>query len=372
MKKVVLLLLLCCSIGLQLMADPPIPPKGFRWVLNQEFSDEFNGSELDQKKWNNYFPGWEGRQPAMFNPEAVFVKNGNLEIKSGILKKAYKGYKYYGGAVTSKSKKAHFGYYECKAKASKIQMSTTFWMSNDKVAFEPTDYRGDSYSQELDIQECVGGGTTDERFRMGMNSNTHFRYVEKRGEREKFISKGLQTKVKSEVSEEYHIYGAWWKNANEVLFYADNEFSETVKVRTDVSEKPFDRPMQINMVTETYDWQPITNVNDLEDESINTARYDWIRSYKLVPISQVSGAVGDLFTENVTVSTLVKEETLLINCIVKSNSQRKLYIKVKDKDRNLVKEIVKDVYPGFGQYEIKLQCDGKFCTSKQYFVEANF
>lgn len=266
-------------------ATPPKPPVGFRWVLQEDFSDEFNGKRLDRKKWYNYYPGWQGRPPAMFKKSAVDVKDGNLQIKSGVLRRPKGPFRIYGGAVQTK-KQAHYGYYECRAKASQIEMSTTFWMSNGKVSFTETDCTNDAYSQELDIQECIGNATTQEKFRNGMNCNTHFRYIKCDERRETFFSKGAGAILDSEVWEEYHTYAAWWKNPDEVYFYADNQFFAKVKVTKEIKDKPFSRPMHINMVTETYDWQPAPSDEDVSNDSINVAFYDWIRSYKLVAIDE--------------------------------------------------------------------------------------
>ncbi|MBI9057103.1 MAG: family 16 glycosylhydrolase [Labilibaculum sp.] len=374
MKKVVLLLLLCCSIGLQLMADPPIPPKGFRWVLNQEFSDEFNGSELDQKKWNNYFPGWEGRQPAMFIPEAISVKNGNLEIKSGVLDKPVKDYTIYGGAVSSKSYDAYYGYYECRAKASKIAMSTTFWMSNAKVPFTDTEDARDSYSQELDIQECIGGGTVHAKFRNGMNSNTHFRYIKPGDKKETFISRGSGAILNSEVSDEFHTYGAWWKNANEVLYYADNQLSDTVLVRTDISSKPFDRPMKLNMVTETYNWQPAPSKEDLLNDEINTAFYDWVRSYELVKVDQKVKSTYDepIFTENIELTASSKASSLLVDFTYKANQNEKIEFSFLDKEGNVIHQKRMTVYAGYGSNSLEIKVADLKNNKKPYRVQAKY
>ena len=267
-------------------AIPPEPPVGYRWVLQEAFSDEFNGTALNTNKWHDYYPGWEGRAPARFEPKALSLKNGNLEIQSGVLDQPKGPYTIYGGGIVSKSSNAFYGYYECCFKASKIKMSTTFWLSNDKVPFSQTADERDSYSQELDIQECVGGGTVHQKFRDGMNCNTHYRYIKPGDRRETFISKGAGTTLKSEVSDEYHVYGAWWKNAEEVEFYADNKFFEMVKISKEISDKPFDRPMHVNMVTETYDWQPAPTVEEVSNPDINTSYYDWVRGYKLVPVNE--------------------------------------------------------------------------------------
>ena len=150
----------------RLTAVPPVAPEGFRWVLQPEYSDEFDGTQLDEEKWHNYYPGWEGRAPAKFVPEALSVKNGLLRIQSGVLKNPDRDYTMYGGAVVSKKSEALYGYYECSAKASRINMSTTFWMSNGKEPYLRTeDVTDDSYSQELDIQEAIGGSKEHPGFR---------------------------------------------------------------------------------------------------------------------------------------------------------------------------------------------------------------
>jgi len=142
MKIILCTLLSLISLGIACV-DPPEPEIGKRWVLNLQYSDEFNGTELDIKKWRNSYVGWQGRTPGFFSPDAVSVNNGMLQIKNGILDKSVEAhvksdkYTIKGGAVQSLEKTAHFGYYEASFKASRIPMSTTFWMSNGKV---PVDF----------------------------------------------------------------------------------------------------------------------------------------------------------------------------------------------------------------------------------------
>ncbi|BAX78479.1 family 16 glycosylhydrolase [Labilibaculum antarcticum] len=371
-RKYSLLLLFLFIMG-AVSADPPIPPKGYRWVLNGTFSDEFNGNKLDSKKWHDTFNGWEGRAPAMFVPEAISVKNGNLEIKSGVLDKPVKDYTIYGGAVSSKSFDAYYGYYECRAKASKIAMSTTFWMSNDKVPYADTEDTRDSYSQELDIQECIGGGTVHAKFRNGMNSNTHFRYVKPGEQKETFMSKGTGTTLNSEVSDEFHTYGAWWKNDKEVVFYADNQLADSVQFRTDISSHPFDRPMKINMVTETYDWQPAPAKDDLLNDSINTAFYDWVRSYQLIKVDQkIKSTYNEsIFNENIELVANNKGTSLLIDFTYKANQNRKIEFLFLDEDGNILHEEKIAVYAGYGNNKLDVRMvDLK--NKKPYRVQANY
>ncbi len=271
-------------IVLDVFADPPTPPVGFVWELVDEYSDEFNGNSLDRNKWLDYHrSGWRGRRPAMFVQEAVSVGNGMLQIKNGILENPIDGYTIYGGAVTSVRDLAGFGYYECRFKASSTTMSTTFWLANDKVDL-PGGCTTDKYSQELDIVETIGDAKTFPSFATSMHSNTHFRYVSCQGGSEDFYSVGSSIPLNSRTEDEFHVFGAWWKDATQVTFYANDVEGNTVQFNSDFSNTPFDRTMYLNMVTETYDFeQPPSNAS-LLDDSKNTSYYDWVRAYKLVPV----------------------------------------------------------------------------------------
>ncbi len=99
------------------LAVPPDPPVGKRWVLNEQFSDEFNGTSLDSSKWNNYHPNWIGRAPGLFVSSNVSVGGGYLKLKGGVLDppQTINGSEFNisCAAVTSKEQAASYGYYEC-------------------------------------------------------------------------------------------------------------------------------------------------------------------------------------------------------------------------------------------------------------------
>lgn len=370
--------------------DPPTPKPGYRWVINEKYSDEFNGTELDKSKWNDTFKGWKGRKPAKFVSRTVSVKDGSMQIKNGVLENDKDGYTIAGGAVQSKEETAHFGYYECNFRASRINMSTTFWMSNSKqyVDFITEKSNGencakDRYSQELDICESIGGNFNKNmnKFRTQMNFNTHYRYVDCNGGREKFYSAGnnamegngqkSSAKLDSESWQEFHTYGAYWKNANKVSFYADNRFVGDVKVKTDVVEKPFDRGMKINMVTETYNWvKPIPTVEELNNNKINTSYYNWIRSYMLIPIDKKHTSNYDpIFKEE---ASLVYEPIVKTSCKInvtfsyKTNSDATVLFKVLDLDNNTVSTASKNVLAGFGTVVEKFKLDKRINTTGNY------
>ena len=252
-----------------------------KWKLIENMSDEFNGKQLDTKKWVNSTGGWIGRSPGLFVPNTVKVENGELRITNYKLKKSVvknnKKFTHACGMITSENTMT-YGFYECKMKASKTFMSSTFWLISDKRELTGCDKR----TTELDIQECVGEIVTDKVWAKDANkrmgSNTHSRGVPKECDVVEG-SKGADALFKKgKVFEDFHTYGVWWKNKNEVLFFLDGELVNKVTPPAD-----FNIPMHLKMVTETYDWNPVPVDGGLTgSKEERTTSYDWIRTWKLV------------------------------------------------------------------------------------------
>jgi len=247
-------------------------------VKNDKFSDEFNGEKLDTEKWYDRSPYWvNGRPPATFRAYAVSVKDGCLQIKNSVLE-GDSIYNIAGGAVASKADDAFYGYYECRMKASSISMSSTFWMKN-----LPQKKGCEIDRQELDIVELVGMQKTGHDFRNIMHSNTHFQFTNCDGVRQQ-KSVGGNCPIVPAANEAFHTYGCWWKGANTIRFYLDGEYQFTINPTTEFREQSFSRPMYMHLVTETYNWESPPTVEELNNDSINTTYYDWVRSYRLVPV----------------------------------------------------------------------------------------
>ncbi|MDF7807180.1 family 16 glycosylhydrolase [Pontiellaceae bacterium B12219] len=240
---------------------------------NSAYTDEFNGNELDSEKWYDHHPRWKGRPPAKFMPENVSMKDGFLRLTNGMLPETQGDFTMGGAAVVSKTAEAFYGYYECRMKASSISMSSTFWMSNRGKEIPGIG----RISQELDIQETIGGAKKNKRFRTRMNSNTHVWH------NQESISEGNHAELSPATDEAFHVYGCWWENATTVHFYCNGKYVGTVHPSTRYSATPFDSPMHINMVTETYNWETPPTPEEINDPAINTTLIDWVRAYTLVP-----------------------------------------------------------------------------------------
>lgn len=101
-------------------------PAGLKWEKVENMSDEFTGDSVDLRKWQiepieNSFT-WEGRPPGLFQAENVWVKDGDLRVKVGVLDEPYTGvegsYTYCGGIVRSIQTGEKGWYYECRMKAN--------------------------------------------------------------------------------------------------------------------------------------------------------------------------------------------------------------------------------------------------------------
>ncbi|WP_025761205.1 hypothetical protein [Dyadobacter tibetensis] len=299
MKRIVYLqlLLLWAWMG---YAQPPAPPAGKRWVLNEAFSDEFNGASLDTTKWLDHHPSWRGRPPGLFLPSQVSVADGYLQLKGGKMMRdsiitSASGEKLLfniaSGIVVSKSNDAYFGYYECRFKAAKTTMSSTFWLSTSGNTDGPNDCK-DKYGLELDIQECIGreGNFDGKWFAKGMHSNGHFWYTDCQGIRHDYRSPEVRFPSDKLESADFNIYGGWWRDESSASFYYNQSDPKHMHFYDKVKTKPFDQPMTMRLASETYPapWIALPTDEELADSTKNICYYDWVRSYYLVDIDEPS------------------------------------------------------------------------------------
>lgn len=255
-------------------------PNGFRWELIEEMSDEFEGRKIDDEKWQYKGQGWIGRAPGLFMPENVKVKDGSLQITATKLKKPIKkhGKEFtHGGGYVGSRTGMTYGYYECEVRANHTFMSTTFWLINSAKGKEGCGRR----TIELDILETVGQITNDAQWMKGfdqkMNSNTHSRNIPEGCDYKKGSNKA-GAEVGGKTYDDFHVYGVWWKSATEIWFYLDGKLIKKVTPPAD-----FDLEMNLRMVVETYDWNPVPadgGMNYTKEE--RTSTYNWVRSWRSV------------------------------------------------------------------------------------------
>ena len=366
-----ILLFILSVFSLYVSATPPQPPVGKRWSVKENLCDEFNGTELDKSKWYDYKPNWRGRPPGLFVPEMVSVGGGYMKIRAEKMKepvyiKNWRGetnvFTIAGGAVSSLKEDAYFGYYECRFKAAKTTMSTTFWLST-RQRYDGPEGKG-KYGLELDIQECIGreGDFKGSYFATGMNSNTHFWYTDEKGEKHDYRSEKVSFENEKLASDEFNIYGGWWRDESTVSFYYNNGEPKTVHFYDKVKKKPFDQPMGLNMVSETYPfpWIEVPNDEELADPDKSVCYYDWVRVYTLVDVGAPSTITKPsvMFNEEVSFRkkfcTLMRGEKLAFTIDYMANDDREIALELFDKDKNL---IVRKTYPAIAGYGCRVLKD---------------
>ncbi|MDO6802314.1 family 16 glycosylhydrolase [Wenyingzhuangia sp. 1_MG-2023] len=396
MKKILSLLMLLISMfNVQAQSGPPEPPMGKRWVMDPDFSDEFNGEKLDASKWLDHHPTWKGREPGIFLPSQVSVNNGYMQIKGKKLKKdtIVKAYgreltfNIAGGAVVSK-KAAFLGYYECRVKAAATTMSTTFWFSTTGSENGPNGC--DKYGQEWDIQECIGrtGDFLGNHFANGMNSNGHFWYTDCDKKKHDLRAPAVKFDNTELASKDFHVYGGWWKNEKEASFYYDDRKPKHMKFYDKVVGKPFNRPMYMRLVSETYPfpWIELPTDKELADDTKNTVYYDWVRGYQLVDVLDASinqdyEKEVKLYHETVifpsTEIEVPKKQIIKIPLSFKANQTRIIYLKVskttdklKEKWDKKIAEKQITVSPGYGNMEVEIKLGKELSNKESYKVEA--
>ncbi|WP_020570182.1 carbohydrate binding domain-containing protein [Neolewinella persica] len=262
----------------------PRPPVNQRWIINEDYTDEFNEETLDLAKWYDYHPRWVGRSPAIFLPSQVSVSDGNLQIRNVQLAQdtvvtLFDGtrvtYNIGAGAVISRKITAHFGYYEVNMQASRVSMSSTFWFSNPGTSGDcPT------FSTELDVIETIGAPKQFPNFATSMKSNTHYFERDCDDSRTDYEQTG-DAPIGGNSADDFHRYGVWWKNGTQMDFYIDGVKTHSITRRAD---KPLEREMHLNMVTETYNWQTPPTPEELANEANNATYYDYVRGMELLNI----------------------------------------------------------------------------------------
>jgi beta-glucanase (GH16 family) len=230
------------------------------WVLNEEISDEFEGTSIDTTKWfvegqNGDYYIWKGRPPSQFAPHNVHVRDGQLVITSQwepdyeFANEKYadgKNNDAYGeldgepipvttGGIITK-KRFLYGYMEVEAKVGYAAISGAFW--------------GIGYEQELDVFELMGNpkkygfieggnyfiGTAHDWSPPAVRPTAVFLHSEK---------------LDFNTSDDFHVYAAEW-GEDYISFYIDGKHIITFTQNEVGTDFIFNNPMEIWLDSEIF------------------------------------------------------------------------------------------------------------------------
>jgi len=179
----------------------PGRPAGYKLA----WSDNFNGTSLDQTRWAYRT---DSKLLSKQDPANVSVRHGHLVI--AMRKQDADGMHYTGGGVISRQA-FHYGYYEARLKiAAGSGWHSSFWL----MGYNGVDTKGDKATLEMDIIE-------NESADLRSYSTTTHRWVPPH------IARGHKDVPTPNLSESFHVFGCEYQ-PNVVRYYFDGKLVQTV------------------------------------------------------------------------------------------------------------------------------------------------
>jgi beta-glucanase (GH16 family) len=242
------------------------------WVLNEEISDEFEGTEIDKEKWfvegqNGDYYIWKGRAPSQYAPHNVVVKDGKLVLKTqwepnfNFAKEAYADGAHkdtYGvhegkplpvttAAIVSKKRFLN-GYMEIKSKAPHAAMTAAFWA----IGFE----------QELDMYEQLAVPKIAKEGSISNNTNRTAVHDWSPPSTRPTKAFGYDENLPFITSDDFHVYGVEW-GEDYLKIYRDGKFVQGFTQDELGTDWVLNNPMEIWVDSEIFKWLGVPHKEEL-------------------------------------------------------------------------------------------------------------
>jgi len=240
------------------------PPTG-RWEPMIEIWDEFNGAQLDLKKWAHLqIPDYPGRKPGMMMPYNAKLESGelNLYTRMETVPRAPPGYNFTTASIVNRDM-VQYGYFEVRAKVMKSRVNSAFWL-----------YRWTATATfEIDIFEISGTAPGHET---SLHTNAHVYYGPPEQENDQTRRSDPKIwKTSVPLANDYHVYGLEW-DENEIKWYFDGKLVRT-KANTD-----WHIPMKIILGTEIHaDWMGLPEPYELP----GSFKVDYFRAWRKATVN---------------------------------------------------------------------------------------
>lgn len=271
-------------------------PTDKEWVKFESMSDEFDvwdASKWFKSEWNYGVPVFMSTSNANSG-----VTDGNLWIKATERSLVNDNNPmtddderwFQTARIHSKAETKYPMYTEARIKTAHISAYNTYWLNNGDI----------NNRDEIDIIEnnskpsCVSCDA--DNFPSQMNSqyfhadeNLTPELVRKKGNFNRSGLSDVNPLKNVGWNEEYHTYGVWWKDAKNAQFYLDGEPAGAIVVGEHLDGKTYSgreltRDLEIifDLWTSPDGWLGgLPEKSELSDNSINTMRIDWVRTWKL-------------------------------------------------------------------------------------------
>lgn len=242
------------------------------WVLNEDISDEFEGTSIDTTKWfvegqNGDYYIWKGRAPSQYVPHSISVNDGKLIITTrwepdyNFVKESYADGAHndaYGihegkplpvttGAVVSKKRFLN-GYMEIKSKAPHAAMTAAFWAIG--------------YEQELDMYEQLAVPKIDKEGSIDKYTNRTAVHDWSPPAVRPTKAFGYDEKLPYITSEGFHVYGVEW-GEDYLNIYRDGKFVHGFTQDELGTDWVLNNPMEIWVDSEIFKWLGVPHKEEL-------------------------------------------------------------------------------------------------------------
>ena len=261
-------------------------PEGKAWVKVESMSDEFD--EWDAEKW--FKTTWNYGVPVFMSNSNTNsgVTDGNLWIKATLNVDNPEGRWFQSARIHSRAEISYPMYTESRIKTAHISAYNTYWLNNGDI----------NNRDEIDIIENNSRPSCGCQPNFPLQMNSQYFHADSDAspvtirDADNFKQSGLSdaNPLKGvKWNEDYHTFGVWWKDSKNIQFYLDGEPAGRVLVGKDKSgqtyvEREFTRELEIIFDLWTVDepWLGgLPGQNELSDDSINTMRIDWVRTWTL-------------------------------------------------------------------------------------------
>lgn len=257
------LIISCISMLNSCAANPDLPqkendsflPSHIQTNYKKVWADEFDGTEIDKKKWNYRAEGSTRHFGIVSRNTIELDGNGNVAIK---VIKDENGKYYIGQLGTQGLFETTYGYFECRAKMNKqLGPHVAFWLQSPEVG--NTSDNPQKYGSEVDVFE----------YHLKMPQTVHHN-IHWNGYGESHKSSGTKISI-SDIETGFHTFGLEWTE-DEYIFYVDGE--ETWRTTTAVSH----RDEYMILSTELTGWGGDPALGNFPDEVV----FDYVRVYKQI------------------------------------------------------------------------------------------
>lgn len=250
-------------------------PAGYR--LNEQFCDDFEGTELNPQKWASLCPWFLGRTGAFyFDPANVSVQDGLLRLTAQMPKAGTAPLQHqltnsdrYSTAFVQSRERILYGYFEVRSRSMKANVCNAFWLHNPLDP--PAKWLKGDFSEEIDIFEVFGNPSVASRRREYLMTVHKYMtpYIEATGNAD-HESTGNSAYVPFDFAEDFHVYSFLWTPEN-LTWFVDGK--ELCKIRNTYHF----RPLYLNFDCEVMLWEGTPDAADLP------AKFDidYIRTWQL-------------------------------------------------------------------------------------------